>query len=115
MLPPASIGYELEPAERRFRDAYIKDVRAALDEKKYAAALSQGREMRLAEAVASARRQPSEKDGESQNANGKIADIIIENHSFSRIFIEDESEETPEDWQDSPVIEINAGNKFVEK
>ncbi len=46
------IGFEIEPAERRFRDDYLIKLKAALDEETFADAFKQGRKMKLEEAIA---------------------------------------------------------------
>ena len=43
-----SIGYDIEPAERRFRDDYLHALRAALSEEEFANAYEQGRALKLA-------------------------------------------------------------------
>jgi predicted ATPase len=45
------IGYELEPADRAFRDRYVAETRAALGEAAFAEATAEGRAMTLGEAV----------------------------------------------------------------
>jgi len=47
-----SLGFETEPAERRFRAAYLSELRAAFDEEKFSAAYRQGSEMNVEKAVA---------------------------------------------------------------
>ena len=47
-----SIKYNIEPAERRFRQAYLASLRALLPESAFSQAYRQGRKMRLDEAVA---------------------------------------------------------------
>ena len=47
-----SISYEIEPAERRFRDDYLHALRAALSEEAFAAAYEQGRALEIDEAIA---------------------------------------------------------------
>jgi predicted ATPase/tRNA A-37 threonylcarbamoyl transferase component Bud32 len=46
-----TIGYELEAPDRQFRDHYLAEVRAALGEEAFAAALAQGRALTLEQAV----------------------------------------------------------------
>ncbi|MGH9971798.1 MAG: protein kinase domain-containing protein [Pyrinomonadaceae bacterium] len=46
-----SIGFETEPAERRFRDAYLTELRDALDEATLSDAYEQGRKLKLDEAI----------------------------------------------------------------
>ncbi len=46
-----SLGFETEPAERRFRAAYLDELRAAFDEEKFSAAYRQGSEMNVEKAV----------------------------------------------------------------
>lgn len=88
----SSIGYEIELTERRFRDVYLKKVRAALDEKSFVAHFEKGKVLDLSEAVAFVLQQSSREDanGGYPNADGEIAEIIIEKHSFSRILIEED-------------------------
>jgi tetratricopeptide (TPR) repeat protein len=52
-----SINYNIEPAERRFRDAYLASARAVLSEPIFSAAYSEGRKLKLDEAVALALRE----------------------------------------------------------
>ena len=47
-----SINYNIEPAERRFRDAYLASTRAVLSEAVFSAAYAKGRRLKLDEAVA---------------------------------------------------------------
>ncbi|HYU98019.1 MAG TPA: protein kinase [Pyrinomonadaceae bacterium] len=46
-----SIGFQTEPAERRFRDAYLAALREALDEATLSVAYEQGRKLKLEEAI----------------------------------------------------------------
>lgn len=46
-----SLGHENEPAERRFRDAYLTELREALDEATLSVAYEQGRKLKLDEAI----------------------------------------------------------------
>lgn len=47
-----SFNYHIEPAERRFRDAYLESTRALLSETGFAEAYGEGRKLKLDEAVA---------------------------------------------------------------
>jgi len=47
-----SIGYELETADRHFRDTYIAELRAALSEEAFTADYEQGRALRMDDAIA---------------------------------------------------------------
>jgi non-specific serine/threonine protein kinase len=47
-----SINYNIEPAERRFREAYLASTRAVLSEAAFSAAYAKGRRLKLDEAVA---------------------------------------------------------------
>ena len=47
-----SINYNVEPAERRFRDAYLASLRTALSEDDFSRAYGQGRKLKLEECVA---------------------------------------------------------------
>lgn len=47
-----SINYNIEPAERRFRDAYLASTRVVLSEAVFSAAYASGRRLKLDEAVA---------------------------------------------------------------
>lgn len=85
-----SIGYSLEPAEEIFRTNYLKRTRAALGEKEFADAYKQGKTMDLDQSIALAKFVDS-KTGSSFNEWQN--EIIIENHSFSRIIIEEEFED----------------------
>lgn len=51
----ASFGFETEPAERRFRDAYLAELRAGWDEAEGTANYQNGRALKLDEAVRLAR------------------------------------------------------------
>jgi len=46
-----SIGLEGEPAERRFRDAYLSELHKSLDEAELSVAFEQGRKLKLDEAI----------------------------------------------------------------
>lgn len=46
------IGYEIEPTDRFFRDAYLSEARAAIDEKVFAEFYGSGMKLRLEDAVA---------------------------------------------------------------
>lgn len=46
------IGYEIEPAECRFRDAYLAELKTKMDEADFARLYEQGRKLKLEEAVA---------------------------------------------------------------
>ena len=46
-----SINYNVEPAERRFRDAYLASLRTVLSEDDFSSAYGQGRALKLDEAV----------------------------------------------------------------
>ena len=61
-----SIGYVLEPIDRRFRDAYLSKLRRALPETEFTAACEQGRKLKLDEAIALAL---SETDSSEANFN----------------------------------------------
>ena len=47
-----SINYNIEPAERRFRDAYLADLRKVLSDDDFSKAYGEGRKLKLAEGVA---------------------------------------------------------------
>lgn len=47
-----SLGFETEPAESRFRNAYLAGLRVALEEEAFAALYKQGRALKTGEAVA---------------------------------------------------------------
>ncbi len=47
-----SIGFVVEPAERRFRDAYLSELKIKMDEVAFSKFYEQGRKMKLEEAVA---------------------------------------------------------------
>ena len=47
-----SIGFETEPADRRFRDAYLAKLKTKMDEAAFANLYEQGRRLKLEEAVA---------------------------------------------------------------
>jgi predicted ATPase/DNA-binding winged helix-turn-helix (wHTH) protein len=46
------LGFETEPAERRFREAYLSEIRAALDKDDFSAVYEQGRRLNPEEAIA---------------------------------------------------------------
>lgn len=98
------IGCQLEPAEEIFRNDYLAKTRAALGEKAFAALYAQGKALNTDEAVALAtNRQLPEKN---QSAGGDLtheifrpkngqSEIIIENHSFSRLIVDEQIEGIP--------------------
>ena len=47
-----TVGFEIEPADRRFRESYLSRLRAALTESVFAAAYQQGRKLKTEEAIA---------------------------------------------------------------
>ena len=47
-----SIGYEIELAERRFRDAYTAELKTKMDEEAFIKAYEQGRKLKQEEAIA---------------------------------------------------------------
>jgi len=47
-----SIGFEIEPADSRFRDAYLSELRASLPEEVFSNAYKQGRKLKPEEAIA---------------------------------------------------------------
>jgi non-specific serine/threonine protein kinase len=47
-----SIGYEIEPPERRFRDAYISELKTKMKEEEFTKAYEHGRKLKLDEAIA---------------------------------------------------------------
>ncbi len=47
-----SIGYEIEPADRRFRDAYTSELKTKMSEEEFTKAYEQGRKLKLDEAIA---------------------------------------------------------------
>jgi predicted ATPase len=91
-----SIGYYIEPAEEIFRNNYLAETRASLDEKQFAALYANGLEMNSNEAVALAFNQNlPEKIEFDANENDYLNEIIIENHTIERITIEEfETEKT---------------------
>ena len=83
------IDYKIEPAEKMFREKYLAETRAILDEKTFRALYERGRTLNFDEAVALTKR--------TTNANETPRDemceeIVVEEHSFSRIVIEEEIE-----------------------
>jgi hypothetical protein len=46
-----SIGYKIDPTDRRFRDAYTAELHSALSETDFANLYEQGRKMKLEEAI----------------------------------------------------------------
>lgn len=47
-------GFEIEPADRRFRDAYLLQIRAALDEESFSKAFDAGRKMKMEKVIETA-------------------------------------------------------------
>ncbi len=47
-----SIGYEIEPAERRFRDAYVSELKTKMDQAAFTDYLEQGRKLKMDEILA---------------------------------------------------------------
>ncbi len=84
-----SIGYQIEPAEEIFRANYLKKVCTALNEKKFAALYEQGKTMNLDASIAFVKVFDSEF---ISDFDAETVEIVIENHSFSRIIIEEEIE-----------------------
>ncbi len=64
------IGYEMETADLSFRDAYLAELRAVLDEADFSIAYEQGRNLKLEEAVALCL---EETDGENKTTIIKTA------------------------------------------
>ena len=60
-----SLGFDTEPAERRFRDAYLIELQDVLDEENFAALCEQGRALSLKKAVALALQKSNEGGGEA--------------------------------------------------
>ncbi len=100
-----SIGYEREVCERRFCDSYMTKARRALDGKIFAEAFEQGKVLNLGEVVALAHNSTTENGSygeqmkEAFSEFGEQTEIIIENHSFSRIIIEEEISENEPDYK----------------
>ena len=78
-----AIGYEMEFAEQQFCDRYRAKIRAALDDKTFAAAFEQGGKLQLSEAVAFV-------EETALTINRQITEIIVETHKFERIVIDEE-------------------------
>ncbi len=93
------IGYEIELTDRLFRDDYLVNVRAALDEKAFAALYERGCAADSDETVALvAAGRLRLGSGNSDTADGtlfsdEMSEIVIEDHSFSRIIITEEADE----------------------
>jgi len=84
------INYKIEPAEEIFREKYLAKTRAALDEKSFALLYAQGRALNSEEVSALAKQLINVRDtGEVFDFNEMIEEIIVENHSFSRVIIEE--------------------------
>lgn len=89
-----SISFNNQPAEENFRDDYMARVLTALDEKTFAAHYAQGKAMNLEAALAMTKPGLLEGDeGEAFYSTESISEVVIENHSFSRVIIEEENEE----------------------
>jgi tetratricopeptide (TPR) repeat protein len=82
-----SIGYEIEPTERIFRDSYTTKIRNILDEKSFNDAFEKGLEFSLREGFI-----PALKLNAEDFINVESSEIIIEKHIFERIIIEEEFE-----------------------
>ncbi|MGI8542602.1 MAG: hypothetical protein ACR2MD_03900, partial [Aridibacter sp.] len=82
-----SIGYEIEPTEKIFRDSYVTKIRNILDEKSFNDAFEKGLEFSLREGFITASKLNSE-----DFINAESSEIIIEKHIFERIIIEEEFE-----------------------
>jgi predicted ATPase/tRNA A-37 threonylcarbamoyl transferase component Bud32 len=52
------IGYEVEPADRRFREAYLTELKSKMDESDFSKFYEQGRKMKLEEILALIENQP---------------------------------------------------------
>jgi non-specific serine/threonine protein kinase len=93
-----SIVYNNEPAEEAFRNEYLTKVRAVLDEKTFTALYEKGRNMNSDEVALVVKRLVSteEPGALDRSAVGypdeQVTEVVIENHSFSRIVIEEEIE-----------------------
>ncbi len=98
-----SIGYDTEPAERRFREDYLAKTRAALDAKAFETACEKGRALLPDEAVALATRRLS-----ADFEDNQFTEIVIENRSISRIVVEDEIEE---DKESGKIIDVSPAAK----
>jgi tetratricopeptide (TPR) repeat protein len=83
------IDYKHEPAEEMFREKYLAETRAMLDEKTFRALYERGRALNFDEAVALTNRPTVTNEIGPDEMCGEI---VIEEHSFSRIVIEDELE-----------------------
>lgn len=49
-----SRGFEIEPADRRFRDAYLSQIRVALDEETFSKAFDEGRKLKMEKVIETA-------------------------------------------------------------
>ena len=96
-----AIGYYIEPAEEIFRNKYLTETRAALGEKEFAALYAQGKATNSDEAVALVA--PPKIDEFFGKIGHQETEIIIENHSFSRISIEEEIDDS---FQNAHIIEV---------
>lgn len=83
-----SINNNIEPAEEIFRESYLTKVRNALPEKKFAELYEQGQTTTLAETYLLAEKQQLET--EIVYPKEQTIEITIENHTISRITIEEE-------------------------
>ena len=79
-----SIGFNKEPGEQKFCDAYLADLRHALDEKAFANYFAAGRSLDRSEAVKLA-------CGSKADLLFTETEIVVERHSISRVTIEEES------------------------
>ena len=80
-----SIAYQIEPAEENFRNEYLSEIHAALDNKTFIAAYEKGQALEIIKALELVRglnNEPHEIDTE----------IVIETHKYQRIVLEDISE-----------------------
>lgn len=92
-----TIGYFIEPAEEIFRNSYLSETRAVLGEKRFADLYLQGKVLSSDDATALA--YPDQSTIDNDFADENFTEIIVENHSFSRIAIE----EVDDAFQSEPV------------
>ena len=94
-----SLGFDTEPAERRFRDAYLVELQTVLDKENFAVFYEQGRTLSLKKAVALALQKSNAGNGEAitssltpnKNPNA-VTSIAVLPFSTSGLTEDEESE-----------------------
>ncbi len=104
------IGFKVEPTEVIFREKYLAETRAALNPQDFTDAYETGRDLDFSESIALTKNA----DFNFSDASGEdIAEIIIENHSFSRIVIDEEIERTLPEKEIVKQLPPKRNNRFA--